>query len=79
MPGRLSKWKAQHVGCQKAVDDLKSHYGAEVAILCGLLKRALEDSDHGVGCAIAGETAEPDAECDCWQGDARAFLGESQP
>lgn len=25
---KTSKWKAQHVGCQKAVDDLKAHYEA---------------------------------------------------
>jgi cell shape-determining protein MreC len=33
MPQKLSMWKAKHAGCQKAVDDLKTHYEAKVADL----------------------------------------------
>lgn len=42
---KLSKWRAQHVGCQKAVDDLKADLMVEIERLIaenGRMKRALQ-------------------------------------
>jgi hypothetical protein len=37
MPGRTSRWKAQHVGCQAAVDALRRDLTAEIERLTNIL------------------------------------------
>jgi hypothetical protein len=47
MPARQSRWKAQHIGCQKAVDNVKADLTDEIERLTLILARihaiAVED------------------------------------
>lgn len=41
MSQRVSRWKAQHVGCQKAVDNVKADLAAEIERLTAALAKQL--------------------------------------
>jgi NADH pyrophosphatase NudC (nudix superfamily) len=44
MPAKLSRWKAQHVKCQKAVDNVKADLTAKIERLRSLL---IHQDEHG--------------------------------
>lgn len=70
---KLSRWKAQHAGCQQAVDNVKADFEAEVARLRTVLATVVGAFTNGVYCGNCGESVD---DCDCVISEARTALGD---
>jgi hypothetical protein len=71
MATRPSRWKAQHVGCQKAVDNVKADLSAEIGRLREALALIVGAFTNGVYCGSCGE---PVDDCNCVINNGREAL-----